>query len=344
MTVRIGFVGAGFMGQVAHLRNYDRVAGCEVVALAEPRAERARLVADRYDIPAVYADHEELVDEATVDAIVAPQPYDRYAFVVPDLLSAGVPLFTEKPLAVAPETGERLADLGEREGVPHMVGYHKRADPAMEYAARLLDEWRETGAYGSQRFVRITMPPGEWIAGAPDPITTDEEPPDAETESIPVEFEGDAAEAYDHTINYYVHQLNGLRLLFGEPYEVAYADAAGALMVAESESGVTGTLERDPYETSNDWQESVLVGFERGYVRVDLPPPLISQRAGRVEVMRDDDPTATTEPAMPPVAAMRRQAEHFVAVARGEREPPCDAREAAEDLRIARDYVRARYD
>ena len=32
---RIGFVGVGFMGQCAHLRNYAVLPECEVVAIAE---------------------------------------------------------------------------------------------------------------------------------------------------------------------------------------------------------------------------------------------------------------------------------------------------------------------
>lgn len=74
---RIGFVGAGYMGQLAHLRNYDRVDDCEVVALAEPRTELTARVARRYEIPETYSDHEELLAEANVDAVVAAQPYQR---------------------------------------------------------------------------------------------------------------------------------------------------------------------------------------------------------------------------------------------------------------------------
>jgi len=346
MTVRIGFVGAGFMGQLAHLRNYDRVDGCEVVALAEPRERLRERVARRYEIPATRHDHAALAADAAdlgLDAVVAVQPYDRHHDVVPDLLRAGLPLFTEKPLAVTVETGERLADLAAERDLLHMVGYHKRSDPAMEYATDVVDEWRETGAYGDIRFVRITVPEGDWIAGAPDPITTDEEPPEAEREPLPETFDDEAGRTYDHYVNYYIHQVNALGRLLGDPYEVAHADDDGRLLVAESAGGVTGTIEQSPYRTSDRWEESILVGFDRGTVRVELPPPLVSGEAGRVTVTRDDGGTETTEPTMPPVAAMRRQAENFVAAVRGERDPPCDSREAVEDLRVAREYVRTRF-
>lgn len=344
--VRLGFVGAGFMGQLAHLSNYDRIDDCSVVALAEPQPKLAERVARRYEIPNVYDGYEGMLADAEVDALVAAQPYGRYATIVPDLLDAGVPLFTEKPAAVKPETAEELAELGDEAGVPHMVGYHKRSDPAMEYAREILAEWRKSGEYGDMRYVRIMMPEGDWIAGAPSPITTDETPPDGEMESPPVHYNEDVAEEYDAFINYYIHQVNALRFLFDEPYGVEYADADETLFVGESEGGVTGTIELSPYRTSADWQESVLVGFDHGYVRVELPAPLQSQRAGDVEVMRNrgDGDQETTHPEMPPCSAMRNQAENFLAVVRGERDPPCDVAEAAEDLRVARDYIDRRYE
>ena len=35
--LRIGMVGCGFIGQVAHLQNYMNISECRIVALAEPR-------------------------------------------------------------------------------------------------------------------------------------------------------------------------------------------------------------------------------------------------------------------------------------------------------------------
>ena len=45
--VRIGIIGAGTMGQCAHLRNYAITPGCKVVALAELRPKLANAVAQR---------------------------------------------------------------------------------------------------------------------------------------------------------------------------------------------------------------------------------------------------------------------------------------------------------
>ncbi|MFO7635776.1 MAG: gfo/Idh/MocA family oxidoreductase, partial [Clostridia bacterium] len=64
-------------------------------------------------------------------------------------------------------------------------------------------------------------------------------------------------------------------------------------------------------------------------------------QAGTVTVMRDNGkgiPTVT-RPILPGLSAMRRQAANFLAAVRGDRPAPCTASEAAEDLRMARDYI-----
>ena len=126
----------------------------------------------------------------------------------------------------------------------------------------------------------------------------------------------------------------------------ARLDPAGVLLVAESDSGVTGTIEMSPYVTTVDWQESALVAFERGYVKLELPAPLANNRPGRVEILRDPGGGAAPEtivPTLPWVHAMRQQAINFVKVCKGEMKPPCDAAEAVEDLKVARDYIRLRF-
>jgi predicted dehydrogenase len=98
-----------------------------------------------------------------------------------------------------------------------------------------------------------------------------------------------------------------------------------------------------PYQTTIDWQESVLAAFEKGCVKLSLPAPLAANRAGRAEVFTDPGNGATPEtrvPQLPWVHAMRQQAMNFIAAIRGERKPPCEAAEALEDLKVAREYIR----
>jgi predicted dehydrogenase len=346
--IRIGFVGVGGMGQMAHLSNYAALQDeCEVVALAEPRRQTAELVARRYGVTQVFTDHRELLENAEVDAIVAPQPFRHHFAIIPDILRRGLPIFTEKPLSLSVKIGEQLVKLGEEHGTLHMVGYHKRSDPAMEYAKTLVDQWKISGEFGKLQYIRMTMPPGDWIGGADRPLSVNEPFPSMESEPGPDEFSEEQTKQLDSFVNYYIHQVNAIRFLLGESYRLTFADRAGVLLAGESDSGVTVTLEMAPYSTSIEWHEHIIACFEKGFVRIDLPAPLARQRAGKVTVMRDNGKEAPSylEPIMPNVHAMRNQARNFIAAVRGDRPAPCLAKEAIEDLRLAEDYIRfmARY-
>ena len=341
--VRVGFVGVGGMGQCAHLRNYVTVPDCEVVAIAELREGLGKRVAEKYGVPRVYKDHEAMLASEKLDGIVASQPFTRHGTLVPELLKAGVPVFTEKPLAGCIEQGERIVRAIEASGTWHMVGYHKRSDPATMYAKAEIDRLKASGELGPLRYVRILMPAGDWIAsGFIDLIGSDEPMPPLEWDPPPSDMDAETYQQYSGFVNYYIHQVNLLRHLLGEPYRVTHGDPAGVLLVAESESGVTGAIEMSPYTTTIDWQESALVCFQHGWVRIDLPAPVASNRPGKVEIYRDPGggaQPALVSPTLPWVHAMRQQAMNFVAAIRGEREPMCRAQEALEDLRVARQYT-----
>src|SRR5262245_8380154 len=106
--VKIGFVGVGGMGQMAHLRNYGTIDGVEVVAIAELREKTAQRVAQRYNIPRVYHDHTEMLAKEKLDGLISTQPFTRHGVLLPELLKAGIPLLTEKPLAASLEVGEHI--------------------------------------------------------------------------------------------------------------------------------------------------------------------------------------------------------------------------------------------
>lgn len=342
--VRIGFVGTGGMGQNAHLKNYVTVPDCEVVAIAEIRPRLGERVAAKYGIPKVYTDHNEMIEKENLDGLVASHYFARHPILIPELLKAGIPVFTEKPLASTIEGGEKIVQAVKDSGTWMMIGYHKRSDPATMYAKAEIERLKASGELGKQTYVRILMPAGDWVAGGFNDLLGTDEAPIAPMEMEPPSPSMDAAtfEQYVSFVNYYIHQVNMMRYLLGEGYKVVFADRSGKLLVVESASGITGILEMSPYVTTIDWQEQNLVAFEHGYVKVTLPAPLACNRPGSVEIMRDPGGGVTPEtmiPTLPWVHAMRQQAMNFVAAIKGEMPPMTTAEEALEDLRVAKQYI-----
>jgi predicted dehydrogenase len=347
--IRIGFVGAGFMGQLAHIRSYAVLdEGCELVGLAEPRQRTAEAVAARYGIGRVYHDHRELLESEELDGIVAVQRYVHHAALLPELYPRVPHLFTEKPLALGAGEGDRLVGLAREAGCTHMLGYQRRSDPATREAKRTVDAWKSSGELGALRYLRICYSDGDWTANAgAGLVDTGEEPPPFAVEDPPAEIAGDedALWALSTAADQLVHPLNLIRHFLGERYGLVFAHASGRLLVFESESGVPATIEVTPYRLSVGYDEEILVAFERGYVRLRPAPSLAVNRSGALEIYRDAGSGAAperTSPQLPWIDPQQAQARDFLRVCRGEAAPPTDAAEAAEDLHLVSDIVRAR--
>ena len=331
--IKLAFVGVGSMGQAAHLRNYCTLPACKVVALAEKRARLGAEVARRFGVDRVYDDFEEMLTNEEIDGIVAIQQFEMHGVLVPRLLKKGVPVLTEKPLAASFDQGQTILNAVRQGAASLFLAYHKRSDPAVTYAKKTMQELAETGELGALKYIRITMPPGDWsVAAFASNVTTEE---NFESGS-PVEVN----QEFTTFVNYYIHQVNLMRFLLGEDYRVVYADSKGITMTVESASGVVGMLEMAPFETTSDWQESALICYDRGWIRVDLPAPLVIDQAGRVTVYKSlPNASSTFSPTLKPWHAMRMQAANFLAAIRGESHPLCEAEEGLKDLEIAQNYL-----
>ncbi|MBN1901189.1 Gfo/Idh/MocA family oxidoreductase [Candidatus Sumerlaeota bacterium] len=342
--VKIGFVGVGAMGQCAHLKNYVTIPECEVSAIAEIRPRLEKMVAARYGVSKVYSTHKEMLAKESLDGIVASQPFNRHGHIVPDLLKAEIPLFIEKPLAASVEMGDKILKALKKSGTWIMVGYHKRSDPATMYVKEVMEGFRKTKSLGSLKYIRITMPSGDWVAGGfNDLMGIEETQPALEFDPAAKNMDSKTYEFYISFVNYYIHQVNLMRHLLGEDYTVTYAEPSGVIMNIQSKSGVPGIIEMTPYSTTVDWQESALIAYEKGYVRLNLPAPLASNRAGTVEIFRDQgggSSPKTIHPQMPWIHAMRQQAINFIRAIKGETPPPCTAEEAYKDLITAMEYTK----
>lgn len=341
--VRLGFLGCGYMGQNAHLQNYAALDSCEIVGVTDLRMKQAEKVAQAYFIPKVYGSAAEMLADPKIDAIVASQPFRNHVNVVCDVLNAGKHILTEKPLCVYHQNGRALVDCAAKNKKIHMIANHKRSDLAVEYAVDVIKKWKASGKMGGMNYVRLVMPPGDWISGASGvnkPIATDEPYPDIPEEPMPAGMDAETSKKHIAFVNYYIHQVNLMRHLLGEEYKLTFGDRRGVLLAVESESGVTGTIEMATFSTSDDWQESALVCFQKGYVHIDLPAPLVSQRSGKVSVFSESGSGGSyTAPVLPNVSAMRNQAKNFIRAIKGEIAPPCSSGEAIKDLVFAEEYI-----
>ncbi len=86
-----------------------------------------------------YSDSRKMFDRGDLDCVFVATPSRYHADIVADALERGMHVFCEKPFALDPETGYRLAEIAERKHLVNQVGYHYRFVAAFNEAKRLLE-------------------------------------------------------------------------------------------------------------------------------------------------------------------------------------------------------------
>ncbi|HEU5433437.1 MAG TPA: Gfo/Idh/MocA family oxidoreductase [Thermomicrobiales bacterium] len=159
---RVGFVGAGIIAE-RHLRDLLECEDVAVVALADPRGERARELAQRCNAR-VYPDHQAMLAAEDLDAAYICVPPFAHGGSEAALIERRIPFFVEKPLSIAYADAERTADAIDRADLVTAVGYHWRYLDTVERAQRLLAERPARLALGY--WLDSTPPPAWWSVEA----------------------------------------------------------------------------------------------------------------------------------------------------------------------------------
>ncbi|KOC88206.1 Gfo/Idh/MocA family protein [Winslowiella iniecta] len=111
MTLRLGVIGTGAIGQ-EHIRRCSKVLqGAEVVAVSDINVEGARAAIAKLGLNAeVYADGHEVVKSGDVDALLVTSWDPTHEEFTLAAIAAGKPVFCEKPLAMSAEGCRRIVD------------------------------------------------------------------------------------------------------------------------------------------------------------------------------------------------------------------------------------------
>jgi UDP-N-acetylglucosamine 3-dehydrogenase len=126
---RIGIVGFGSIGR-HHARNLAAMKGVELVGVVDT-SPLALAQADALGFPTLGSTSALLA--AGIDAVIICVPTSLHEAVADEFIDGSCALLIEKPLAQSMVAAKRLIARCSRAGVPLMVGYVERYNPAMEF-------------------------------------------------------------------------------------------------------------------------------------------------------------------------------------------------------------------
>lgn len=140
--VRFGIVGCGAIGPT-HAGALKQLPGlAELVAVADVLPERAKKVADQFGVPKIYRHSDEMLADASIDAVIFATPSGQHAPSAVQAMRAGKHVIVEKPMDVSLEACDRMIAAEQETGKKLAIISQHRWDLASAYVREAIDAGR----------------------------------------------------------------------------------------------------------------------------------------------------------------------------------------------------------
>jgi predicted dehydrogenase len=136
--IRVGVAGLGYWGPNL-ARNFDAMRGCELAWCCDASEQARAQAAVRFPNARMASSIDELLDDASLDAIAVATPVPTHADLATLVLEAGKHCFVEKPLAQSVADAERAVAAADASGRILMVGHLLEYHPGLERLKQLVD-------------------------------------------------------------------------------------------------------------------------------------------------------------------------------------------------------------
>jgi predicted dehydrogenase len=331
--LNIALIGAGLIGR-AHLERLDASPDCACAAICDP-TDAAKALATERGLP-WFSSPGEMLAAVKPDGAIIATPNALHVPQAIECQEAGVPVLVEKPLAESVSSAQRLVEAQARTNVPVLAGHHRRHNPIVKAARRLVQEGR---------LGRIVAVNSLFLIRKPD-------------DYFDVAWRREAGGG-PVLINL-IHDIDNLRFICGEIDSVqamtsnatrgfAVEDTAG--LIFRFASGALGTATVSD-ATPAPWSWELSSGENKAYPRRNGHCYLIAGSEASLSLPGLDlwsyegtpgwwEPLRQEALAVEPVEPLAEQIRHFCAVIRGTEEPITSAADAARTLAVVEAVAQA---
>ncbi len=217
--VKISVIGAGTLASYVHYPSLSQIEDAEIVGVCDLIEEKAKKIAEKYKIPAIFTDYKKMLEKVSPDAVYIIMPPHHLYDIVIHCLNEGLNVFIEKPPGITKEQTKQMALVADKKGCLTMVGFQRRFAPVMVKSKEEVD--KRGGIIQCQaNFFKYYVNQSTYYDGAVDILTCDA-----------------------------IHAVDILRWMAGEPKKIAssvrnlftdYNNSFNAII--EFESGAVGFL------------------------------------------------------------------------------------------------------
>ena len=285
--VRAALIGAGLVGQVAHLHTLTRPnSPITLAGIVDASASRAQQLAERYEVP--WGTDLSALPIGTLDAVVIAAPDPAHRSLTVQALNLGLHVFIEKPLGLSVAECEAMESAASEAQRVCQVGYMKRFDPAVTALQQMLSS---SGTIVEGIGVEVRDPDASpFVKDFPFVPAGSDMPPSliadgsARFTAVVESLLGRPAQSSDITtytsyISSLIHDLNLVRLLLPEAdtVESGFAAMEGGQvgLHLRAPDGRLARITHTQQPTIADYHEQLLIYTNNGIYELTFPAPYL---------------------------------------------------------------------
>lgn len=127
------------MAQRFHIKTLSQMDNAKLIALCDIHEEIARKIATKYHVKKAYNNHQALLANEEIEAVVISTPPEYHFKILKDVAKAKKHVFVEKPLATTVEECKKAIEVCRSNKVKLMVGLMRRFDKALIWSKEKMD-------------------------------------------------------------------------------------------------------------------------------------------------------------------------------------------------------------
>ena len=139
-SVSVGMVGTSWWADAMHLPALDSHPQAKTVAICGRDHQNAAKMAERWNIPQVYTDYADMIDNAALDALIISTPNNSHYPIAMKAFERDLHVLCEKPIAMTYGQAREMAAIAQAKQLKTLVPFTYRFMPTARYLKELIDD------------------------------------------------------------------------------------------------------------------------------------------------------------------------------------------------------------
>ena len=140
--MKVGIIGAGSQARKVQLPTFNSIEEVQLVGVADTDEESAKYVAKNFNIPKVYTDYHDLLNNKDIDLVSVCTPHYLHKQMAVDCAQARKHILIEKPMAVTVQDADEIKEAVKENNIKLCVVQNYRLFPSVQETKNIIENGR----------------------------------------------------------------------------------------------------------------------------------------------------------------------------------------------------------